>query len=104
MDVLKRINNLRESRGWTVYKLAEEAGITQSTLSNMFSRNTLPSLSTLEQICNAFEITLANFFSDEEKLDNDTQIAIAKYQRLNKRDKEIVKCLMDDMYKQITRY
>lgn len=100
MDVLNRINNLRKSKGWTVYKLAEEAGITQSTLSNMFSRNSLPSLSTLEQICNAFEITLANFFSEEEKLDDDTQIAVAKYKRLNKRDREIVKCLMDEMYKQ----
>ena len=47
MDILKRINQLREEKGWTMYKLADESMITQSTLANMYTRNTMPSLSTL---------------------------------------------------------
>ena len=38
MDILERITELRKERNWSVYKLADEAGLTQSTLANMFTR------------------------------------------------------------------
>lgn len=66
MDILEKINKLRLERGWSVYKLAEESGLTQSTIANMFSRKTMPSISTLTQICNAFGISLSEFFSDNK--------------------------------------
>lgn len=65
MDVLKRINTLRIDRGWSVYKLANESGLAQSTIINMFSRETLPSITTLENICSAFGISMAEFFCEE---------------------------------------
>lgn len=37
----------------------------QSTIANIFRRNTVPSLSTLEAICGGFGITLGQFFSDD---------------------------------------
>lgn len=64
MDVLKRINKLRLERKWSVYRLSVESGIPQSTLTNMFNRETLPSITTLEMICNAFGITLSEFFCE----------------------------------------
>ncbi|MEG9430655.1 MAG: helix-turn-helix transcriptional regulator, partial [Christensenellaceae bacterium] len=64
MDVLERINALRKERGWSIYRLADEAMLTQSTLSNMFTRKTMPSLYTLNQICEAFGITMSEFFND----------------------------------------
>lgn len=64
MDVLKRINQLRLERNWSVYRLSVKSGIPQSTLTNMFNRETLPSITTLELICDAFGISLAEFFSD----------------------------------------
>ena len=33
----------------------------------MFSRETLPSITTLESICAAFDITMSEFFRDEEE-------------------------------------
>lgn len=48
-----------------MYKLAKLSGVSQSTLSNMFSRNNDPSISTLEDICRAFGITLSQFFADD---------------------------------------
>jgi|AGTN01.3.fsa_nt_gi Helix-turn-helix. len=67
MDILEKIDMLRRERGWSVYKLAEEAGLTQSTLSNMFARRTLPSVSTLTSICEAFGLKLSQFFNLGEK-------------------------------------
>lgn len=64
MNVLKRINKLRLERNWSVYRLSVESGIPQSTLTNMFNRETLPSITTLEMMCNAFGITMSEFFYD----------------------------------------
>ena len=67
MDVLKRIIDLREERHWTEYRLAEESGITQSTISAWFRKDTLPSIPSLEKICDAFGITLSQFFLEENE-------------------------------------
>lgn len=69
MDVLKRIDELRKERGWSVNYLAMEAGLTQSTVNNLYSRKTEPKLSTLRAICDAFGIALSDFFKEEEAED-----------------------------------
>lgn len=66
MDTAKRISQLLEERGWTKYKLAIEAGLSQSTIANLFRRNNTPILSTLEAICKAFGITVIQFLSEGE--------------------------------------
>ncbi len=68
MNTLERIRQLLQERGWTVYKLSKLSGVSQSTLSNMFNRNNDPSISTLEDICGAFGITLSQFFANEGEL------------------------------------
>ncbi len=71
MDVLEKIDKLRKERGWSVNYLAMEAELTQSTLNNLYTRQTEPKISTLRSICKAFGITLAEFFSDEETADDE---------------------------------
>jgi transcriptional regulator with XRE-family HTH domain len=68
LNTLERIRQLLRERGWTVYKLSKVSGVSQSTLSNMFNRNNDPSISTLEDICGAFGITLSQFFANEGEL------------------------------------
>jgi len=68
LNTLERIRQLLQERGWTVYKLSKLSGVSQSTLSNMFNRNNDPSISTLEDICGAFGITLSQFFANEGEL------------------------------------
>lgn len=101
MEILKRINELRNKRNWSIYKLAEESGITQSTLANMFSRKTLPSLSTLKQLCEAFGITLSQFFEDDSKEFNDEeQLIISNYRKLSESEKDIINKLIDSILSQ----
>lgn len=69
MDVLERIEELRKEKGWSINYLAMESGLTQSTLNNLYSRNSEPKISTLRAICSAFGITLADFFKEEESED-----------------------------------
>ncbi|MDE5729471.1 MAG: helix-turn-helix domain-containing protein [Clostridia bacterium] len=73
MNVIERIEDLRNRRGWTKYKLAEEAMLTYSTLSAIYSRATPPKIEILEMICNAFGITLAQFFAQNEEAQTVTE-------------------------------
>jgi len=58
-----------EDRSWTAYRLAKESGLSESTLANIFKRNTVPSIATLETVCAAFGISLAQFFAESEMVE-----------------------------------
>lgn len=64
MDVLARLRELLNERGWTEYRLSKECGLAQSTIGNIYRRNTVPSLATLETLCNGLGITMAQFFAE----------------------------------------
>ncbi len=67
MNVLDKISELRRQRGWSEYQLSLRSGLTQSTISSWYRKNTLPTLPSLEKICEAFGISLSQFFMDEEE-------------------------------------
>lgn len=62
MNVLNRLRELQNERGWTDYETAKRAGLSHSTISNIYKRNTIPNIFTLEAICKGFGITLSQFF------------------------------------------
>ena len=68
IDVIKKIDHLLKERGWSDYRLSAESGLSTSTIANMRRRNTVPSISTLETICQACGITLSQFFQEENNL------------------------------------
>ncbi|MEZ4357358.1 MAG: helix-turn-helix transcriptional regulator [Eubacteriales bacterium] len=65
MDIQKHIKQLMDEKKWSKYRLAKEAGLSQSTISHLFKRNNAPTYPTMEAICQAFSITLAQFFAEE---------------------------------------
>ncbi len=69
MDILGKIRKLQWEREWTDYKLAKESGIQQSSIATMFARNTPPKIEMLQSFCEAFGITLSQFFLEDEKIE-----------------------------------
>lgn len=69
MDVLERLRILLDERGWTRYRLARESGLSDSTIANIYQRNAVPSITTLESICKGFGITLSQLFTDDEMVE-----------------------------------
>lgn len=65
--IYNRILVLCEEYGWTMSRLAEMSGMTQSTLYTYRYRNSMPKIETLIAICDAFGITLAQFFMLENE-------------------------------------
>lgn len=69
MDVHERLRTFLNDKGWSEYRLAKESGLSESTIANIFRRNSHPSIPTLEAICDGFGITLSQFFSDNEMVE-----------------------------------
>lgn len=69
MDTHERLRQLLNERGWTEYRLAKNCGLSESTIANIYRRNTVPSLVTLEAICKGFGITMAQFFAEGEMVE-----------------------------------
>lgn len=65
--IIDRINELLAERGWTVYQLEKECDVSKSNLYSLMEEesNQFPTVETISQICEAFNITLAEFFTRE---------------------------------------
>lgn len=94
--VLERIEELCQKEGWSHYILAKRAGISQSTLSNMFSRTNQPTFMTVAKICEAFEITLSQFFAPGQHIDltEEQEKVLSMYDEMSLQKKELVKAFM----------
>lgn len=64
MDIANKIDVILKKRGWTRYRLSKESNLPESTLTNIFHRNTTPSINTLSAICSTLGITLSEFFAE----------------------------------------
>ena len=93
MDVNGRIRQLMKERSWSEYRLAKMSGLSASTLSNLFTRNTTPSIGTLEAICKGFGITLGQFFTEGEvvELSRDQKEFFDEWSTLTADEKELLK-------------
>lgn len=100
MDILKRIEKLRDERGWSNYRMSEEAKLDNSVINNMFKRGTMPSMATLISLCEAFDMSLSQFFNEDETafiLSDDEKNLITQYRKLDKKNKNAVYTLINEL-------
>lgn len=100
MDIIRRIKELRDARNWNTNQLALEAELTQSTVSTLLTKpNSLPSLDTLMHLCNAFGITLAQFFMEDEQsvlVSSQEKLLIEQYRKLSEKKRKAILDLLFD--------
>ena len=97
MDVLGNILALRERRNWTVWRLAEESGVDQSTISAWYSKGRSPSVASLEKICEAYGITMSQFFAEGSaavELTSDQKELLENWSALSEKQKEVILSLI----------
>ena len=94
MTVLEKIELLRKEKGWSINYLAMESGLTQSTLNNLYSRKAEPKISTLRAICDAFGISLSDFFREEDE--NEDEL-IRRIKNLSQKNKELLLQLVKNL-------
>lgn len=59
---IRRIRELMEQNDFNTYRLARKSGVSLSTLTSMFAKNTDPRVQTIEKICAACGISMGQFF------------------------------------------
>ncbi|MCR4641527.1 MAG: helix-turn-helix domain-containing protein [Lachnospiraceae bacterium] len=103
-ETCKKLKKLMNQRGWTLYRLAAESGLAYSSVSNLFNRNTEPTLPTLRCLCKGLGISLSEFFSDEPvpiRADytlEEEQLVI-NYRSLRKADKGLLSAYLSGLCK-----
>ena len=73
--------------------------MSHSTVTNVFKRNNAPTLPTLETVCTAFGIILAQFFAEGNPLEltDEQQTLFAKWTSPSDRQRNLLLELMDTM-------
>ena len=96
-DVLSRIKELREARGWSVYHLAKLSGIPQSTIATWYQKNLYPPVDKIEILCQTFGISLTEFFSDGTLFEASPEIRelLHQWALLSSKQKAILLSLID---------
>lgn len=99
MTVRERLEYHMGKRNWSAYRLGKESGLSQSTVSHLFHNNRDPTISTLQTICRAFGITMAEFFADEEfvPLTKEQREMLDKWAQLNYDQKQLILGMMENM-------
>lgn len=100
MDVLQRIVDLRAKRGWSEYELAKQADVPQTTISSWYNKNMCPSVASLIKICRGFDITVSQFFLDENNaidLTENQKVLLEKYNALSDKQKEKLDVFLEGM-------
>ena len=99
-DVMGRIKELCASRSWTYYRLAKEADIPYSSLSTMLHKAYVPSIPSLIKICRGFDITLAQFFSEEDdtaKLTKKQKLCLECWDQLDEQSQALALAYMEGL-------
>ena len=83
-----RIRHYLEKNHMTPYRLSAVSGISATTLSEILkdSATTIPTIITLERICNAFNISLSTFFAAYDKGDEASAEILEYHDRMNRLD------------------
>ena len=91
MNLQGKIRELMEARGWTIYRLAKETGVSWSTIRNMFDRNTEPTVPTLEALCKGLNISLAELLLGDgyPELSDEQKELLTRWNQLTPGDKKL---------------
>ena len=101
MNLQSKIRDLMNERGWSMYRLAKESGVSWSTIRHMFERNTEPTVPTLEAICRGLGISLETLLLGEgfTVLDDEQKMLLSKWSTLSPENKQILLTLLNTLSK-----
>ena len=92
----KNIQKIRKSNGYTQEKLAEEIEVSVRYISDIEQDKSKPSYEVLIKICNVFQISLDQVFSEylNIKENKSMEYSLAGFDKLSKKDKETIEDLI----------
>ena len=95
--IITRIEQLCKRKNISRYRLSQESGIAQSSISTLLNRKSVPTIQTLEKICEGLDITLAQFFAGDDgfpDLTAEQKQLLDNWNMVDAHQKELVKAYM----------
>lgn len=99
-SILEEITRLRLERNWSEYDLSKHAGLSQSTISTWYRKKQIPTIQTLNKLCDGFGITLSQFFAegkDAISLTPEQRKMLDSWSALNQQQQQIIMDLLKNM-------
>lgn len=93
MDVGKRLSELRKQCGYTQNGLAERAGVSQTHLRRVELGQADITVSHLQLLCDAMEISLREFFEDT----SETNEVAAAFSKLSPKQKTLLLTFLESL-------
>jgi transcriptional regulator with XRE-family HTH domain len=97
MDIIKRINDLLAVKDWSIHQLSLECDVPRSTLYRIMAHELSPSFDQIEKICDAFDITVEDFFCISIAPKADEIILLKAFRELSKDGKKTLLLLVQAM-------
>ena len=97
MDIIKRINDLLAVKDWSIHQLSLECDVPRSTLYRIMAHELSPTFAQTEKICDAFNITVEEFFCVSFAPKADEVILINNYRKLNNDSKRMILIIVQQM-------
>lgn len=73
-QVLTKIAELREQKGWSLYQLAIKSGLATKTIYKWYNEESTPTITALEAVAQALDISLCELFITNEEIIIDDKI------------------------------
>lgn len=91
IDIVERINELLNKKGWTPYELSKQTGIASNAIYE-WNKGAVPTLSNVVKVCEALDITLEQFFCgiDSYKLKDDESKILQEWLLLSNLEKSAI--------------
>lgn len=97
MDIGHRIIELREQKGWTTNRLANQCGLSQSFLRSVEMNQKGISVESLELICDTLGMTLKTFFDIPGVNDTEQDVLLRQIERLNPKQKATLSAFLESL-------
>ncbi|WP_418771693.1 helix-turn-helix domain-containing protein [Monoglobus pectinilyticus] len=99
MDILERLNKVLKEAGITRYRLSKKCDVPEETLTGIFNRGSVPTIVTLEAICKGLNITLSQFFAENDMIELTPELKelYSDWRFLTPKQKELTKQFVKEM-------
>lgn len=99
MDILERLNKVLKEAGITRYRLSKKCDVPEETLTGIFNRGSIPTIVTLEAICKGLNITLSQFFDENDMIELTPELKelYSDWRFLTPKQKELTKQFVKEM-------
>ena len=98
--VIDRIDHLRVKSGLSMYKLAQDALISDSSLRKLYRKQTYPNILTIYRLCDALHISVSEFFAYETgnaHLAEDKLLLVSSFEAMSASNQRLILELIQNL-------